>query len=317
MTDPVQAVLPDHLRPHLEGRLPPWLVPHWFASKAEALALAPQARVGWFDMYGKNDMAATIRAATALRWLNSGIAGVDGFPLAELAARGVTVTNGAGINAITISEYVLMGMLSFAKGFPAVLQAQQRREWLKDAPGKQELFDSQALLLGGGAIGSLVRERLRAFGVQVTTARRRPDAAAGDIGSDAWRARLGEFDWVILAVPSTPETRRLLGAAEFQAMKAGAVLVNVARGDVLDQDALIAALQAGRLGGAFLDVCEPEPLPPEHPLWQAPRVVLTMHLSGRSQTRMMQRAAERFLDNLARWRDGRPLLHQVDLALGY
>jgi len=315
--DPVEVVLPIQLRAHLDGHLPPWLQAHWFASKAEALALAPLAQIGWFDMYNKGDVAAAIRAAGAMRWLNTAFAGLDGFPLAELRSRGIVVTNGAGINAITIAEYVVMGLLSMAKAFPEVLRAQQRGEWLKDAPGKRELAGSEALILGAGSIGALVRDRLRAFDMRVTMARRRPDAAAGEIGRDDWRARLGCFDWIVLAVPSTPDTRRMLGAAEFAAMKPCAGLVNVARGNVIDQDALIAALRSGHLGGAFLDVCEPEPLPAGHPLWTTPGVTLSMHLSGRSQTHMFERSAVRFLDNLARWRAQQPLLHRVDLALGY
>lgn len=317
MTDTLSAVLPIHLREHLDGRLPGWLTVHWFSSKEQAFALAPGADIGWFDMYNKADMATVIRSATRLRWLNSIFAGVDAMPLPELAERGVLLTNGAGINAITIAEYVVMGMLALAKGLPAVLQAQQEQQWLKDAPGKRELFDSRALILGSGGIGQLVRDRLRAFGVEVTMVRRRADASAGELGAQDWRGRLGEFDWIILAVPSTAETRHMIGVAELEAMKPDAVLVNVARGNVVDQDALVNALRQGRLGGAFLDVTDPEPLPVGHPLWTMDKVLITMHLSGRSQTRMFERAAARFVDNLTRFRAGQPLANQVDLALGY
>jgi phosphoglycerate dehydrogenase-like enzyme len=317
VTDTLSAVLPIHLREHLDGRLPGWLTVHWYSSKEQAFELAPGADIGWFDMYNKADMAAAIRSATRLRWLNSIFAGVDAMPLPELAERGVLLTNGAGINAITIAEYVVMGMLALAKGFPAVLQAQQEQVWLKDAPGTRELFESRALILGSGGIGQLVRDRLLAFGVEVTMVRRRPDAATGELGVQDWRSRLGQFDWIILAVPSTAETRHMIAAAEFEAMKPDAVLVNVARGNVVDQDALVTALRAGRLGGAFLDVTDPEPLPAGHPLWTMDKVLITMHLSGRSQTRMFERAAARFVDNLTRFRAGQPLANQVDLALGY
>lgn len=309
------AVLNAMLKPLLADRLPDWLDVRWYASKAEALELAPLAEIGWFDMHAKEDMVSAITAATRMKWLNSIIAGLDFLPADLLLDRGVTVTNGAGINAVTIAEYVVLGMLSRAKGYREVVRAQDRHEWLRDAPGKRELSGSKALVLGYGAIGQLVDARLTAFGVNVTKVRRH--AGPGTLGPDDWRARLGEFDWVILAVPATPETDGMIGADEFAAMKPGAELVNVARGAVVDQDALVAALQAGQLGGAFLDVTTPEPLPADHPLWGFDNVEITMHLSGRSQDRMMARGAERFLDNLAHWHAGRPLEFRFDPALGY
>ncbi|MEN9718356.1 MAG: hypothetical protein RIQ99_1234, partial [Pseudomonadota bacterium] len=136
-------------------------------------------------------------------------------------------------------------------------------------------------------------------------------------GPDEWRARLGEFDWVILAVPATPETVGMFGAAEIAAMDSDAVLVNVARGVVVDQDALVAALQQRRIGGAFLDVTTPEPLPPEHPLWLLDNAQVTMHLSGNSQDKMFVRAAERFLRNLDRFHAGDPLEAEFHPARGY
>jgi phosphoglycerate dehydrogenase-like enzyme len=313
----VLATLPAAAREELEGRLPDWLEPRWFGDPRQALELGADAEIGWLDMNDKRDMANAIVGATRMHWLNSMFAGVDGLPLRTLQERGVAVTNGAGLNAVTIAEYVLMGMLTVAKGYREIVRAQERREWLTDAPGKAELAGTRALLIGRGAIGSLVHDRLDAFGVDVMVARRKPVVDAHGVGSDDWRTRLGEFDWVILTVPATPQTKGLFGAAEIAGMKPSAVLINVGRASVVDQAALIAALQSRRIAGAFLDVTDPEPLPPEHPLWQLDNAHVTMHLSGRSQTRMVQRAAERFLDNLERYRAGQPLRHQVDLALGY
>ena len=317
MTDAIIATLPATVRPYVEAQLPAWLQPRWFSNRDEALALAPGAQIGWFDMYDRVAMAAAISAARDMCWLNSLIAGMDSLPLADLRARQVMVTNGAGINAITIAEYVLMGMLTIAKGYREVVRAQDRRDWLKDAPGKLELFGSRALLLGYGGIGKLVAERLKAFQVDVTVVRRQGDPAGRVLAPDQWRPRLGEFDWVILAVPATPETDGMIGSAELAAMKPGAVLVNVARGSVVDQDAVVQALRTRQLGAAFLDVTDPEPLPAGHLLWSLDNAHITMHLSSRSQTRMFERAGQRFLDNLARFRAGEPLQYQVDLALGY
>ena len=317
MADRVIATLPALLRPLVEAQLPDWLEPRWFTTKEEALALGPGAEIGWFDMYDRQDMAAAIIHAADIKWLNSIYAGVDGMPLETLSQRKVIVTNGAGINAITIAEYVLMGMLTIAKGYREVVRAQERHEWLADSPGKVELFGSRALLLGYGAIGKLVEERLKGFQVEVTIVRRSPDESGITLGPEQWRARLGDFDWVILAVPATVETERMIGAAELSAMKKSAVLVNIARGSIVDQDALVEALKARSIAAAFLDVTDPEPLPPEHPLWSLDNAHVTMHLSGRSQTLMFHRSAQRFLENLARYRTGEPLHHQVDLALGY
>lgn len=309
------AVLPALARPLLEPHLPAWLDARWFASRAEAMTMAPEAEIGWFDFHDKADMANCILAASRLKWLVSIYAGLDGMPLAELKARGTEVTNGAGINAVTIAEYVVMGMLIMAKGYRDVARAQDRHEWLHDSPGKDELEGSRALILGYGAIGKLVDTRLQAFGVRTTIVRR----SGGDnvLGPDAWRTKLGDFDWIILAVPATPETDGMIGVAELAAMKPTARLVNVARGSVVDQESLIAALQAKTIGGAFLDVTSPEPLPADHALWALENAHITMHLSGRAQNRMLQRCGQRFLDNLARYHAGERLEPLANLDLGY
>ena len=309
------TVLNSVLKPLLEPRLPSWVDARWYADKDEAFALAPAAEIGWFDMYSKDDMAEVFTRAIKLKWLNSVYAGVEAFPLDLLEQRGVMLTNGAGINAVPIAEYVLMLMLAQAKGYRDVVRAQERREWLKTSPGKRELFGSQVLILGYGAIGQEVEARLSTFGAQVTKVRR--SLGPGTIGPDEWRAQLGTFDWIVIAVPATPDTQHMIGADELAAMKPDAVLVNIARGSVIDQDALVVALEAGAIGGALLDVTTPEPLPPEHPLWTLDNAQVTMHLSGSAQTLMFQRAAERFLANLERYRAGQPLTPMVDYAAGY
>ncbi len=301
--------------PFVQPHLPDWIEPRFFRHTEELMELAPEAEIGWFDLEDTAPMAEAITRATKLKWLTSIYAGVDGLPLSLMAQRGVVMTNGAGINAVTIAEYVVMGMLNIAKGYREVVRAQDRHEWLLDSPGKLELEDTRALIIGYGEIGQRVDRILQSFGVDVVKVRR--SAGEGTLAPDQWRARLGEFDWVILAVPGTAETTGMIGAAEIAAMKPSAVLVNVARGSVVDQDALVAALTQQRLGGAFLDVTTPEPLPADHPLWSLPNAHVTMHLSGRAQAKMFKRAVARLLDNLGRYKRGEPLAHQVDLALGY
>ena len=313
------AVLSALARPLLEPRLPEWVEPRWFATTEQLFDLAPEAEIGWFDLYKKEDMAEGMRRAVKMKWFNTIYAGLDGMPLDLLQQRGVRVTNGAGINAVTIAEYVVMGMLTVAKGYREVVRAQDRHEWLMDSPGKRELLGSKALLLGYGAIGQLIDARLAAFGVEVTKVRRSagPGTPKDVLGPDEWRARLGEFDWVILAVPATAETDAMIGAAELAAMKSDAVLLNIARGAVVDQDALVEALKAKRIAAAFLDVTTPEPLPADHPLWSLDNAHITMHLSGRAQDKMFVRSVERFMANLARYRSGAPLEPLVDFARGY
>lgn len=309
------AVMSGLIRPLLEPQLPADLDVRWFMSTEQALELAPLADIGWFDLNDKAEMFKIISAATNLKWLNSIYAGVDGMPLAQLKAQGTVVTNGAGINAITIAEYVVMGMLTVAKGYREVVRAQDRQEWLMDSPGKVELFGSKALLLGYGAIGKLIEERLKPFGVDVTVVRRTPGPTS--LAPDAWRVRLGEFDWVILAVPATSETENMIGADELATMKQSATLINIARGSVVEQDALVTALRDKQIGAAFLDVTTPEPLPADHPLWSLDNAHVTMHLSGRAQDKMFIRSATRFLENLRSYRSGEPLSPLVNLDLGY
>ena len=303
------------IRPLLEPQLPADIEVSWFMTHEEALEAVKGAEIGWFDMNEKPAMAAALHAATDLKWLNSIYAGLDFLPMDVLIERGITVTNGVGINAITIAEYTVMGMLNIAKGYRDVVRAQERREWLMDSPGKRELAGSKALLLGFGAIGKLIKPRLEAFDVDVTVVRR--SGGEGVLTPDEWRGKLGEFDWVILAVPSTPETENMIGADELAAMKRECVLVNIARGEVVDQPALIEALKSRSIEGAFLDVTTPEPLPEDHELWTLENAHISMHLSGRAQNMMFIRSAKRFLENLEKYRAGKPVAPIFDPKLGY
>lgn len=303
------------IRPALEPVVPDWLDVRWAADNAELLELAGEAEIGWFDSLSKTAMAETVRRAAGLKWLNSLYAGVDGLPFGLMAERGTILTNGSGLSATTIAEYVVMGMLTMAKGYREVVRAQDRHEWLEDAPGRGQLAGTRALVLGFGPIGQKVQRMLGGFEVAVSVVRRTP--GEGFLTPDEWRARLGEFDWIVIAVPATGETDGMIGAAELAAMKPGARIINIARGAVIDQEALLASLSERRLRGAFLDVTTPEPLPPEHPLWDEPNAHITMHLSGRSQKTVMRDAAVRFLDNLERYRRGDELAHRVDYTRGY
>jgi phosphoglycerate dehydrogenase-like enzyme len=309
------AVLPGFARPLLESRLPEWIEPRWWLSVEELHAHAPEAEIGWFDMHDKAPMLEAVAMATKLKWLYSVYAGLDFLPLAELQQRAVTLTNGTGLTAIQVSEFAVLGMLAIAKNYPAVVRAQDQREWLRAAPGIRDLAGSRALVLGYGAIGRRIGEQLRGFGVEVVPVRRHP--GAGELGPDEWRARLGEFDWIVLVVPGTPETEGMIGAAELAAMKREAAVVNFARANVVDQAALADALKERRIAAAMLDVTDPEPLPADHFLWDAPNCHITMHLSGIPTPKSMMRSADRFLENCERYRKGELLEPRFDMGLGY
>ena len=303
------AVLPAALRPALLKRLPDWLAVWWWESPEQMQELAPEAEIGWFDMHVKPPVLAAIGGAGRLRWLNTSYAGVDWLPLADLQRRGVALTCGRGLTSGQVAEFAVMGMLAIAKDYRAVVRAQDRHEWLGAAPGTRDLAGSRALILGHGAIGQAIERALQGFGVEVV--------AVSSHRPRNWRSRLGEFDWIVLAVPGTPETRGMIGAAELTAMKPEAVLVNFARADCVDQDELTAALRERLIHAAMLDLTDPEPLPPEHPLWSLDNAHVTMHLSGIPTPASQARAAERFLRNCHRFRVGEPLEAQVDLARGY
>jgi phosphoglycerate dehydrogenase-like enzyme len=297
------------MRALVEPLLPEWVDARWWSSADELASLAPAAEIGWFDLHEKAGPLGAVAAAGGLRWLNTAYAGVDWLPLAELERREVALTCGKGLTATSVAEFAVMTMLTVAKNFPAVVRAQDRGEWLGDAPGTRELAGSKALILGQGAIGQAIDRILIGFGVATEAVRR---------GSGSgWKARLGEFDWIVLALPGTPATRGLIGRAELAAMKREAVLINFARADIVDEAALIDALRAKRIAAAVLDVTDPEPLPPDHPLWSLDNAHLTMHLSGIPTPASLRRAAERFARNCEHFRNGEPLEARVDLKLGY
>jgi phosphoglycerate dehydrogenase-like enzyme len=303
------AVLPAGLRPLLEAGLPDWLEPRWWTSCEHLLELAPLAEIGWFDLHRKAPVLAALGRGDKLRWLNSSYAGVDWMPLRSFAERGIVVTCGSGLTAGQVAEFAVLAMLTVAKDYRAVVHAQDRHEWLAVPPGTRDLDGSRALLLGHGAIGQAIGRALTGLGVEVyPVTSRRPRG---------WRSQLGEFDWIVLAVPGTPETRGMIGAADLAAMKADAVLVNFARADCIDQDALFDTLQARRIAAAVLDLTDPEPLPPHHPLWGLENAHITMHLSGIPTPASQVRATRRFLQNCERFRAGEPLEAQVDLTRGY
>ena len=265
---------------------------------------------------GVGDIAKAIEAGADLKWLTTQGTGVDSWPLELIRKRNLVLTNGAGVGAIPISEYVVLGLLAGLKGLPELVRAQDRREWLEPPPSLAELYGKRALIYGYGGIGRAIGERLKPFGVSVTGVRRNPGEEPGVIAVSDWEARLPETDLLILSVPLTGATRALVGESQLANLPRGAWVANIARGGLIDEKALVASLKSGHLGGAYLDVTDPEPLPPESELWSIQNVVLTPHSSWATE-HQMERAGEIFLDNFARYQRSAPLKNVVDLALGY
>jgi phosphoglycerate dehydrogenase-like enzyme len=255
------------------------------------------------------------------RWVHSLMAGADRVP-PDLLARGVTFTSSSGVSATPISETVLAFMLMLAKGWPKQFQAQQAHEWRRAAPAR-ELYGKTVGIVGMGHIGSEVAQRVRAFGCRVLGMRRSfttrgPDEVADEaVPPSDLHYLLGQSDYVVSALPLTAETRGIFGADEFAAMKPGACFINIARGGIVDEPALIAALQSGHLGGAGLDVFAVEPLPAESPLWDMDNVIVTPHSSGGGGGDSMARSIDIFTANLRAYLDGRPMVNVIDPERGY
>ncbi len=307
------VALPETLRDQLP-ELGPDVEPVWYRDAADAPRAVAEAEVLWLAFWRTEEIDRALAAGPNLRWVTTANAGVDSYPLARFRERRIVLTNGAGLVAVPISEYVVMAMLAAAKGFPELVRAQDRQEWLRRPPALDELSGTRALVLGYGSIGRAVADRLRGLEVEVIGVRSKP--SEGSLGPEEWRLRLGEFDWVILTLPLTDRTRGVIGEAELASMKRSAWLVNVSRGALIDPAALESALRSRTIGGAYLDVTVPEPLPPESPLWTLPNVIITPHSSWATE-KMTKRAVALFLDNLGCYRSGEPLANVVDLDAGY
>ncbi|HEY7853231.1 MAG TPA: D-2-hydroxyacid dehydrogenase, partial [Caulobacteraceae bacterium] len=296
----MKLALPASVRGEVEPHLPPGVSVGWYPGAPETSEAMAEAEVAWINILDADGQARAVEAGRKLKWVATIQAGVDTWPLARMKQRGLLFTNGAGVAAPPIAEFVVMGMLALIKNLRGLMAMQEERRWAPHGLGGFDLAGAKALIVGYGSIGAEIGRRLKAFDVEVTGVRRRPTGEPGVIGPDDWKARLGEFDWVILAAASTAETRGMIGPDELEAMKPGARIVNVARGFMIDQPALIGALTDGRLAGALLDVAEPEPPPGDDPIWTAPNVLLTGHSSAVG-TGFYRRAAALFLDNLDRY----------------
>jgi D-2-hydroxyacid dehydrogenase (NADP+) len=266
-----------------------------------------------------------VGSAPKLRWVQLTAAGVEELLDSELARSGVTLATASGIHAVPIGEYVMGAMLAFAKRLPGATRAQAERRWRPYLA--EELYGKTVGILGLGAIGGYVAKLAKADGMRVLAIRRsvrrraaRQKAAIADVDellppSDL-PYLLSQADYVVIAVPLTSESRGLIGERELRTMRPTARLINVSRGAVVDEAALVRALKEEWIAGAALDVFQEEPLPPDSELWGMDNVILTPHISGGTPV-YMERAVALFCDNLRRYLAGEPLRNAVDLKRGY
>lgn len=280
------------------------------APDVQALVVTGRMQQDWLEAFPK------------LRFIQALSAGVDHLPLQEIAARQIRVANARGIHQIQMSEFAMLLMMQWVRRADLHFLNQMDKVWGKRVPSG-ELYGQTVGVLGSGSIGQAIARKAQAFGMK-TLGYNRSGKPAADFdetvgGPDGLKRVLNESDFVITLLPSTPETRQLLGMEQFKAMKPSACFINLARGTVINEQELIEALRTGIIAGAALDVFEQEPLPPDSPLWGLTNVILTPHIAGASP-HYMTRAAGVLYENIRRLlRDGASegLLNEVYPGKGY
>ena len=294
-------------------------LPHIIARTAEeaAATTSAEALLHW---EGPRSLAeAAFRANPQARWMHSRFAGLDRLLFPELVASPIPLTNGTGIFSEPLGEFALAMMLYFAKDFPRMLRNKAAQRW--------EVFDVDELsaqtvgIVGYGDIGRAVAIRARAMGMKILALKRHAPAPADPLISAFYapaelHAMLAECDYVVFSLPLTPETHHMISTAEFAAMKPTAIVINIGRGPVIDQAALVHALQAKQIAGAGLDVFEQEPIPAGDPIWSFENVFISPHTADHDHG-WVDRSMQFFLSQYDAFRKGEPLANIVDKQLGY
>ena len=255
-----------------------------------------------------------------VRWVHTRSAGIDEVLFAELVERPLVLTNGTGIFSDTLGEFALAAILFFAKGFRRLVRSQEAGVWgpfdIRPIAGKT------VGIVGYGSIGRAVAARLGPLGMKVLALRRSAGTEVRGDGVErvySYGQRLemiAQCDYIVVSAPLTPDTRGMIGEAEFAAMKPDAVVINIGRGPIIDEPALLRALTEGRIEGAALDVFDTEPLPPGHPFYGLRNVLLSPHSADHTRD-WLERAMQFFLDNFERFGKGEPLRNVVDKGRGY
>ena len=297
---------------------------HTFAHVHDEAGVA--AHIGDADVAFMSELRPDhLAAARRLRWVHSPAAGVGSMLFPAMLDSPVVVSNSRGMSADTIAEHVLGVTLALFRKLPLALRSQAARHWAQndmlEPPPQRTIAGSDVLIVGLGSIGSACAWRFAALEATVRAVRRRVDQptppSVRSVGAVSdLRTLLASADVVVLTAAQTRETKRMFGASELRAMKAGAVLVNIARGKLIDEPALAESLATGPIGAAALDVFEHEPLDPASPLWELPNVIITPHTSG-FRPDHWDAATALFAGNLRRFEAGEPLVNVVDKQAGY
>jgi phosphoglycerate dehydrogenase-like enzyme len=269
--------------------------------------------------------AKQLKDAKKLKWLHSTAAGVAQLMYPQLRDSGILVTNPSGVFSVPMAEHTMGSLLALARNFPDSVRQQDRANWaqqqLWDMPQHLVEVNGRVLLIVGyGSIGRELAKRARAFEMRVWGVTRSGEGdhthAERIFPAARLHEALPEADYVVISAPETAATKHLIGTAEIAKMKRGARLINVGRGSLLEEEALIGALKSGALGGAAIDVAQTEPLPADSPLWKAPNLMITPHTSAISE-RLWNRQAALLVELLERWFDGKEMFNRVDLERGY
>ncbi len=259
-----------------------------------------------------------LAAAPKIRWQHTPTSGVNRILTPIFLKHNILLTNEPGVHAIPIAEFVLNFMLYHAKNVPKLQKSQSEHHWMNWLE-LQELYNKNLLLIGTGNIGQEIAVRAKAFSMNVFGSRLHPEPLPNFdliVGADKWRSLLPEVDYVVIATPLTPETKGLIDAKALRSMRKSAYLINIARGAIVDENALLTALGEKWIAGAGLDTFTTEPLPPESPFWSLPNVLITPHCSSLTP-QLYDRIVALFIDNLTRYRNGKPLRNVVDKNAGY
>lgn len=305
---------PEHLQKIQAGFPDAQLVMAATPKEAEAQLAGAEVLVSWWSNFNP-----TLASHPDLRWIHTLTAGIDGFLLPRVLEGQVLLSNSRGIHGIPMAEHVFAMMLSFSRRLRDYSLQQQQAVWER-GPSPGELYGKTLGIVGLGSIGSELARRASAFGMRVVAVKKNPshplEGVTRVMGLAGLDMLLRESDFVALILPLTPETQGLIGQRELALMKSDAVLINVARGEVVEETALVQALQEGTIAGAALDVFEQEPLPQDSPLWVLPNCLVTPHVAAASPM-YLNRALDLFCRNLEAYRQGRPLPTQVDPGRGY
>ena len=253
-----------------------------------------------------------------LKWIQAFSAGVNTYPLKEIRERGIILTNSSGVHGPQMTDHIMGMILSFSRALMPSIRNQRNKEWRTDYL-ISELTNKEMLVVGAGSIGKLLARKAKAFDMRVVGLKRTPEEIPyyDEVRPlEELKESMRSADYVVILAPLTPETRGLIGKAELSMMKKDAVLINLARGPLVDEPALIEALQEKRIRGSGLDVYRREPLPEDSPLWDMDNVILTPHLGGFSDI-SNERSVKLIAENIRRYYGGQELLNRVNLELGY